>query len=79
MKQENMQANTKGQMAAQQQKHEFDVQIEQVKSQLEKDEMTHEHMLETRGMAIEKAADASMQGSLQGAAAQQQQVPTPGM
>jgi hypothetical protein len=72
MQQENMQANSQGQMAAQQQKHQFDVELEQVESQLKKDEMTHEHMLETRGMAIEKAADASMQGAMQGATAQQQ-------
>lgn len=72
MQAQNMQQNTQGQMAAQQQKHQFDVDLEKVKSQLDMQEATHEHMLDTRGMAMEKAAESAMQGSLQGAQMQQQ-------
>ena len=72
MQMQNMQANTQGQMAAQQQKHQFDVDLEKVKSQLDMQEATHEHNLETQGMALEKAAEGSMQGALQGAQMQQQ-------
>jgi hypothetical protein len=77
MQQENMQANTQGQMAAQQQKHEMEKEMAQLKSELEKQEMTHEHNLKTQGAMLGKAADASMQGALQGAAGMQQQQEAP--
>ena len=75
MQNENMQANTQGQMAAQQQKHQFDIELETVKSQLDMQEATHEHNLETQGMVMGKVADASMEGALLGAQQQQAQPP----
>ena len=72
MQAQNMQQNTQGQMAAQQQDHQFKVELEKIKSQLDMMEATHEHNLENQGMALEKAAESSMQGALQGAQMQQQ-------